>query len=108
MVLGPVEVGDGSEYAVDDHTASGDSVAGPDGGVFGVGFVYVGENGGELSAVVGYLKDVELRLADEVGAVARGVEPDGRVFTLLLCGRLGRSEGVVELLLELGDGSVVV
>ena len=45
MVLGLVEVGDGSEYAVEDHAASGESVAGPDGGVFGVGFVYVGEDG---------------------------------------------------------------
>ena len=73
MVLGLVEVGDGSEDAVDDHAAGGDSVAGPDGGVFGVGFVYGGENGGELGAVVGDFKDVELRLADEVGAVARRV-----------------------------------
>ena len=84
-----------------------------DGGVFGVGFVYVGEDGCELGAVVGYLKDVELSLADEVGRIAWGggdvswlVEPDGRVFALWLCGGLWRSEGVVELLVELGDGSV--
>ena len=45
-------------------------MAGPDGGVFGVGFVYVGEDGGKLGSVVGYLKDVELSLADEVGRIA--------------------------------------
>ena len=36
------------------------------------------------------------------------VEPDGRVFILRLGEGLRRAEGVVELLLELGDGSVGV
>ena len=42
VVEGLFEIGDGSEYAVDDRAPGGDAVAGPDGGVFGVGFVYVG------------------------------------------------------------------
>ena len=37
------EVGDGTDDAVDNHQAGGDAVARPDGGVFWVGFVYVGE-----------------------------------------------------------------
>ena len=58
-------------------------MAGPDGGVFGVRFVYVGEYFGELSSVVGDFKYVVLCLADEVwdvawrgGYVAGLVEPD--------------------------------
>ena len=84
-----------------------------DGGVFGVGFVYVGEDGCELRSVVGYLKDVELSLADEVGRIAWGggyvswlVEPDRGSVALWLSGGLRRTEGVVELLVEPCDGSV--
>ena len=111
-------------------------MAGPDGGVFWVGFVYVGEYFGELGSVVGDLKDVVLCLADEVGYVAGGggyvaglVEPDGgpstplrfaqdrlpsaplrfaqdRLLSPLICRCLWRAESVVELLLELGGGPV--
>ena len=47
------EVGDGTDDAVEDHLARCDAVAGPDGSVFWVGFVYVGQDGGELGSVVG-------------------------------------------------------
>ena len=46
MVEWLLKVGDGSEYAVENHTASGDAVACPDGGFFRFGFVYVCEDGG--------------------------------------------------------------
>ena len=42
MVEGLLEVGDGTDDAVEDHLAGGYAVADPDGSVFGVGFVYVG------------------------------------------------------------------
>ena len=57
----------GPMYTVDDHEARCDAVAGPDGGVFGVGFVNVGEYFGELGSVVGDFQDVVLCLAYEVG-----------------------------------------
>ena len=124
MVERLLEFSGGSEYTVDDHEAGCDAVARPDGGVFGVGFVYVGEYFGELGSVVGDFQDVVLCLADEIWGVAwRGgyvaglVEPDGgpsaplrfaqdRFPFPLICRCLWGAEGVVELLLELGDGAV--
>ena len=44
MVEWLLEVGDGTDDAVEDHLARGDAVAGPDGSVLGVRFVYVGED----------------------------------------------------------------
>ena len=114
MVERLLEVGDGADDAVEYHLAGSDAVARPDGCVFGIGFVYVGQDGGELGSVVGDFEYVVLCLAYEVGGVAgcggyvsRLVEPDrGSVVALRLFGGLGRAECVVELLLELGDGSV--
>ena len=114
MVEGLLEVGDGTDDAVEDHLAGGYAVAGPDGSVFGVGFVYVGQDGCELNSVVGDFENVVLGLAGEVGYVAGSVwgvaglvEPGGgSVPSLRLSGGLGRTECVVELLLESCDGSV--
>ena len=82
-----LEVGDGTDDAVEYHLARCDAVAQSDGGVFGVGFVYVGEDVGKLGAVFGDLEDVELCLANEVGDVsgcvgdvAWLVEPGGSVL----------------------------
>ena len=101
-----LEVGDGTDDAVEDHLARCDAVAGPDGGVFGVRFVYVGQDGGELGSVVGDFENVVLGLAGEVGYVAIRV---GDVAGLVEPGGgLGRSECFVELLLEAGDRAIVV
>ena len=108
------EVRDGADDAVEYHLAGSDAVAGPDGCVFGVGFVNVGQDGCELGTVVGDFEYVVLCLAYEVGFVAgrggyvsRLVEPDrGSVASLLLRRGLWRAECVVELLLELGGGAV--
>ena len=82
-----LEVGDGTDDAVEYHLARCDAVAQSNGGVLGVGFVYVGEDVGKLGAVVGDLEDVELCLANEVGDVsgcvgdvAWLVEPGGSVL----------------------------
>ena len=73
MVEWLLEVGDGTDDAVEDHLARCDAVAGPDGSVFWVGFVYVGQDGGELGSVVGDFENVVLGLAGEVGYVAGSV-----------------------------------
>ena len=109
-----LEVGDDPDDAVEDHLASGYAVAGPDGGVFWVGFVYVGQDGCELNSVVGDLEYVVLGLAGEVGDVAgcvgdvAGLVQPGRgsVPSLRLSRDLGRAEFVFELLLESCDGAV--
>ena len=82
-----LEIGDGTDDAVEYHLARCDAVAQSDGGVLGVGFVYVGEDVGKLGAVIGDLEDVELCLANEVGDVsgcvgdvAWLVEPGGSVL----------------------------
>ena len=66
MVERLLEVGGGAEDAVEYHQARCDAVARPDGGVFGVGFVYVGEYFGELGSVVGDFQYVVLCLAYKV------------------------------------------
>ena len=102
-----------------------------DGVVFRVGLVDAHENGGELVSVVGDFHYVVLGLADEVWGVVGSVQAgggqaalrppstvlrtgfgrlragatQGRLpFLLRLSRRLGRSELVVEFLLEADDG----
>ena len=115
MVERLFEVRDGADDAVEYHLAGSDAVARPDGGVFGVGFVNVGQDGCELCPVVGDFEYVVLCLAYEVGFVAgrggyvsRLVEPDGGSVASPAApfGSLWRAECVVELLLELGGGAV--
>ena len=111
-----LELGDDPDDAVEDHLAGGYAVARPDGSVFWVWFVYVGQDGCELGAVVGDFEYVVLGLAGEVGYVAIRVgdvaglvEPcRGSVPALLLIRGLGRSEYGVQLLLEARDGATGV
>ena len=92
-----------AEDAVEDHLASGDAVAGPDGVVVRVGFVDVHEYGLQLLTVVGNFEYVVLSVADEVWNKALGHRAYGRYVAgriLRLIGRLRRAEDVVELLLD--------
>ena len=112
---GRFEVGDGAEDSLEYHHASGDAMAVSDGVVFGVGLVDAHENGGELVSVVGDFHNVVLGLAYEVWGVVGSVQAGGGQaalgltlgrlpFLLRLSRRLGRSELVVEFLLEADDG----